>query len=65
MLIIVYEGTRFSLLLRKYRQEQMEQVQSERDKLAEERTANEKLLEELKQLREQLQTAETADDETK
>jgi len=64
MLIIAYEGVRFFVLLRKYRQEQMEQVQAERDKVAEERAANEKLLEELKELRAQLQAAE-ADEETK
>lgn len=64
MLIITYEGVRFFVLLRKYRQEQMEQVQAERDKVAEERAANEKLLEELKELRAQLQAAE-ADEETK
>ena len=65
MLIIVYEGTRFLFLLRKYRQEQMEQVQAERDKVEKERAANEKLLEELKQLRAQLQATEVTNDENK
>lgn len=68
MLIIIYEGTRFFFLLRRYRREQMEIVQAERDKVAEERAANEKLLEELKQLRAQLkesQTSDASEEETK
>ena len=45
MLLITYEGVRFFALFRRYKREQMEQMEAERTKLQEERTANAKMLE--------------------
>ena len=55
MLIIIYEGVKFFTLFRRYRKEQMEEMQAERDKIEEERAANAKMLEELQALKEQLE----------
>ena len=69
MLIILYEGTKFFSLFRKYKKEQMEQMQAERDKIAAEREENAKMLEELRALKAQLEnqqapvTTESASDE--
>ena len=43
------------LLFRRYKKEQMEAMQEERDKIAQERAANEKMLEELRQLKAQME----------
>lgn len=55
MLIILMEGSRFVGLFRRYRKEQLGELQAERDKIAEERSANEKMLEELRALKAQLE----------
>lgn len=55
MLIIVYEGVRFFQLFRKYRQEQMEQMQEERAKIEQERAANAEMLAQLQALKAQLE----------
>lgn len=55
MLIIVYEGVKFFNLFRRYKNEQMEQMQAERDQIEAERAANAKMLEELQALKAQLQ----------
>ena len=55
MLIIIYEGIKFFTLFRRYRKEQMEEMQAERDKIEEERAANAKMLEELQALKAQLE----------
>lgn len=55
MLIIIYEGVKFFYLFRRYKKEQMEELQAERDKIEEERAANAKMLEELQALKAQLE----------
>lgn len=57
MLIIVYEAVNFFNLFRKYKQEQMEQMQAERDKLQAEKEENARMLEELMALKAQLEGA--------
>ena len=55
MLIILYEGLKFFNLFRRYKNEQMEEMQAERDKIEAERAENAKMLEELKALKAQLE----------
>lgn len=54
-LIIVYEGVKFFSLFRRYKNEQMEAMQAERDQITKERKANAKMLEELQALKAQLE----------
>lgn len=56
MLIILYEGAKFFNLFRRYRQEQMEEMQAEKDKIAAERAENAKMLQELRELKAQLES---------
>ena len=63
MLIIIYEAVNFFNLFRKYKQEQMEQMQAERDKLQAEKEENAKMLEELMALKAQLEGALSAEAE--
>lgn len=55
MLIIIYEGVKFFNLFRRYKKEQMEEMQVERDKIEAEKLENAKMLEELKALKAQLE----------
>ena len=55
MLIILYEGVKFFNLFRRYKKEQMEEMQAERDKIEEEKAENAKMLEELRALKAQLE----------
>lgn len=55
MLIIIYEGVKFFNLFRRYRKEQMEEMQVERDKIEAEKQENAKMLEELRALKAQLE----------
>jgi signal peptidase len=70
MLIILYEGVKFFNLLRRYKKEQMEELQAEREKVQAEREENAKMLEELKALKAQFEnnqnvvTEETVQEET-
>ena len=67
MLIIIYEGVKFFNLFRRYRSEQMADMQAEREKIEEERAANAKMLEELQALKAQLEgdrTSAPSDNET-
>lgn len=59
MLIILYEAIRFFQLFRKYKKEQMDQLQAEKDQLAAEREENARMLEELKALKAQLEDQQT------
>ena len=59
MLIIIYEGVKFFNLFRRYRKEQMDEMQAERDKIEAERLENAKMLEELKALKAQLEGSQT------
>ena len=61
MLIILYEGVRFFTLFRRYRQEQMSEMQAEKDKIQAEKEENARMLEELKALKAQLEGQQTAD----
>lgn len=54
LLLILYNGINCVVLFKKYRQGQMEELQAEREKLAEERKQSEKMLEELRALKAQL-----------
>lgn len=60
MLIIIYEGIKFFNLFRRYKKEQMSEMQEEREKIEAEREANAKMLEELKALKAQLEGNQTA-----
>lgn len=62
MLIIVYEGVKFFNLFRRYKQEQMEEMQAEKDKIAAEREENAKMLEELRALKAQLEGNTSTDE---
>jgi len=55
MLIILYEAVKFVNLFRRYKREQMAQMQEERQKIEEERAANAKMMEELQLLKAQLE----------
>lgn len=55
MLIILYEGVKFFDLFRRYKKEQMEEMQAERDRLAAEKAENARMLEELMALKAQLE----------
>ncbi len=55
MMIILYEGVKFFNLFRRYKKEQMDEMQAERDKIEAEKAENAKMLEELKALKAQLE----------
>ena len=60
MLIILYEGLRFFNLFRRYKREQIEELQAEKEKIEVEKAENAKMLEELKALKAQLECNQTA-----
>ena len=62
MLIIIYEGVKFFNLFRQYKQEQMEQMQAERDQIQAEKEENAKMLEELRALKAQLEGKTSAEE---
>ena len=66
MLIILYEGVKFFNLFRRYKNEQMEEMQAEKDKIEAEKAENAKMLEELRALKAQLEgtQAPAASEET-
>ena len=55
MLLIVYQGINCIKLFRKYKGEQMEEMQEEKAKLEAERAENARMLEELKELKKQME----------
>ena len=55
MLLILYQGVNFFRLFRRYKQEQMDEMQAERDKIEAEKLENAKMLEELRNLKAQLE----------
>ena len=59
MLIIIYEGLKFFNLFRRYKKEQMDEMQAERDKIEAEKIENAKMLEELRALKAQLEGGQT------
>ena len=62
MLIILYEGIKFFNLFRRYKKEQMDEMQAEKEQLEAEKAENARMLEELRALKAQLEgkTAEAA-----
>ena len=62
MLLILYQGINVIRLFRRYKKEQMEEMQAERDKIDAERMENQKMMEELMALKEQL--AKQTEDKT-
>ena len=58
MILILYTGVRTIVLFRKYKDEQNEGIREERAALEKERTENEKMLEELRSLKAQLEAKE-------
>lgn len=64
MLIILYEAVKFFNLFRRYKAEQMEEMQSEREKIEAEKEENAKMLEELRALKAQLESQKPAATET-
>ena len=60
MLLIVYQGANFFTLFRRYKKEQMEEMQAEREKIAAERAENAKMLAELQALKEQIEKTTAA-----
>ena len=63
MLIIIYEAVKFFNLFRRYKAEQMEEMQAEKDKIEAEKAENAKMLEELKALKAQLESQKAAETE--
>ena len=61
MLIILYEGIKFFNLFRRYKGEQMEAMQAERDQIEAEKLENAKMLEELKALKAQLESSQASE----
>ena len=55
MLLILYEGVKFFNLFRRYKNEQMEEMEIEKKKIEAEKEANAKMLEELRALKAQLE----------
>lgn len=55
MLLIIYQGVNCIRLFRRYKQEQLEEMQAEKDKLENERAENAKMMAELKALKAQLE----------
>ncbi len=60
MLIILYEGLKFFTLFRRYKKEQMEEMQLEKDKIEAEKLENARMLEELRTLKAQLENGQRA-----
>lgn len=60
MLLILYQGINCIKLFRRYRNEQMEEMQAERDKIEAERAESQKLMEELQALKAQMQAQQQA-----
>lgn len=59
MLLILYQGVHFFVLFRRYKREQMEELQREREKLETERQESIKMLEQIEQLKAQLAESRT------
>ena len=60
MLLIIYQGVKSFLLFRRYKQQQMEDMQGERDQLAVEKEKNAQMLAELEALRARLEGQDAA-----
>lgn len=58
MLIILFEGVKFIRIFRRYKREQMEEMQAERNKIEEERAENARMLREIQLLKAQLEESQ-------
>ena len=56
MLIILFEGVKFFRLFRRYKKEQMEEIQLQKEEIEAEKAENAKMLEELRMLKAQLES---------
>ncbi|MBQ9953442.1 MAG: signal peptidase I [Clostridia bacterium] len=63
MLIILYEGLRFFSLFRRYKKEQMEEMQAEREQIEAAKEENAKMLEELKALKAQFESTQPSEEQ--
>lgn len=63
MLLIINQGVGVYNLFRRYKAEQMEEIQAERERIEAERVANAKMLEELQALKAQLESQQTQKDD--
>lgn len=61
MLLILYQGINCIQLFRRYKKEQMEEMETERKQIEEERKQSEEMMKELMALKEQLAKQQTAD----
>lgn len=59
MLIILYEGVKFFNLFRRYKKEQLDEIQTIKDKIEAEKAENSKMIEELLALRAELENNKT------
>lgn len=62
MLIILYEAIRFFNLFRRYKKEQMEEMQAEKDQIKAEKEETARMLEELKALKAQLEEQQATEE---
>ena len=60
LLLIIYQGVNCIRLFRRYKKEQMDEMQAERDQIEEERKASAEMLKELQALKEQLAAQQAA-----
>lgn len=58
MVLILYQGIRSIILFKRYKKEQMSELEEEQQKIAEEREESERMLEELRRLKEELAKAQ-------
>lgn len=65
MLLIVYQGINCIILFRRYKKEQLEEIQAERDQIEEERRQSLEMMKELQALKEQLAEKGRTDAEEK
>lgn len=56
MILIVYQAVKFVIIFRRYKREQMEEMNAERERLETEREKNAQMMEELQALKQQLET---------
>ena len=64
MLLIIYQGVNCIRLFRRYKKEQLEEMEAERAKIEEEREENAKMMAELKALKEQLAEKEGSEEKS-
>lgn len=63
MLLIIYQGINCIILFRRYKKEQLEEIQAERDQIEEERRQSLEMMKELQALKEQLAEKQTTEND--